>query len=298
MQTDSISVIIPTHNCDVAQLERLAHSIQAQTVKPDEIIVCDDGSKDDTPVVAKALFPDARHFANETNVGVYKTTERMVNLAESEYVLRVDSDDAITPHFIESAKKTIQEYPYDYISFRRVSVDSRGLPLQIQRTEQCSDYKDIPHALDVFFSKQCPWYVTGKVVKTSIWRASFDPTIPEKIILDDVFIAMRQHALSSSYRCPNVDDTYIYYFGTGYWSSPQPRTLQRFIDHVKMRYLLWKSNSGFLYAHGLQKYIPQLYAKSDVNTLWNMLKRLPDESFAMGVEYLSAFFELSPKDGG
>lgn len=89
-----ISVIIPTHNRR-ALLEQTLTSVYAQTLEPDEIIVADDGSTDDTqtylrrqPVTAIEL-PHSGRPAPARNAGL--------DQARGDLVAFLDSDDVWMP---------------------------------------------------------------------------------------------------------------------------------------------------------------------------------------------------------
>src|ERR1043166_10343033 len=76
-----------------AQLE----SIATRTRPPDEIIICDDASTDDTRTVLESfaqtsLIPVSLHFA-ETNAGSIKNFERAIGLCTGDVIALSDQDD-------------------------------------------------------------------------------------------------------------------------------------------------------------------------------------------------------------
>lgn len=69
-----------------AQLE----SIFAQSRKPDEIVICDDGSTDET----RSLIPDNVIFhENEQNLGTVKNFEKAIGLCTGDVIVLSDQDD-------------------------------------------------------------------------------------------------------------------------------------------------------------------------------------------------------------
>lgn len=76
-------------------------SVAAQTRAPDELVVCDDRSTDETASIVRA-FAAAAPFAvrlhvNEENLGSTKNFERAVSLCEGELIALSDQDDAWLP---------------------------------------------------------------------------------------------------------------------------------------------------------------------------------------------------------
>src|SRR5690554_4147912 len=69
----SISVVIPTYN-RAPLLRRALASVICQTLRPKEIIIVDDGSDDETPLVCKELTEThqefAVHYLRQDNQGV------------------------------------------------------------------------------------------------------------------------------------------------------------------------------------------------------------------------------------
>ncbi|NOQ15460.1 MAG: glycosyltransferase [Methyloprofundus sp.] len=86
-----ISLIIPTYN-RCAPLKRALNSVLQQTLAPDEIIVIDDGSTDDTATMIKADFPQVTYLW-QVNKGVSAARNRGIQHAKSEWLAFLDSDD-------------------------------------------------------------------------------------------------------------------------------------------------------------------------------------------------------------
>jgi glycosyltransferase involved in cell wall biosynthesis len=88
------SIIIPAYNC-AATLTQTVMSVRAQTLPDFEIIIVDDGSKDDTLAVARELAAgDARiAVVSQPNSGVSATRNRGITAARGAYVALLDADD-------------------------------------------------------------------------------------------------------------------------------------------------------------------------------------------------------------
>ncbi|MGE5295242.1 MAG: glycosyltransferase [Solirubrobacterales bacterium] len=91
----TLSVIIASYNHQdyIAQTLR---SIEEQTFQDFEIILVDDGSRDETVEAARKAGSRAKIFTQE-NQGVVVARNRGVSLAQGRYICFVDSDDVILP---------------------------------------------------------------------------------------------------------------------------------------------------------------------------------------------------------
>lgn len=102
MQPGLVSIIVPVHNRG-GMLREAVGSALAQTYRPIEIIIVDDGSTDDTPQVIAALaaeHPEVRSTRRENGgPGLARETGRQ--LAEGEFIQYLDSDDLLMPHKLE-----------------------------------------------------------------------------------------------------------------------------------------------------------------------------------------------------
>jgi glycosyltransferase involved in cell wall biosynthesis len=91
----TVSVIIPTFN-RAHQLHHAIDSALGQTYAPDEIIIVDDGSTDDTASVA-ARYGDKVRYVVQENAGVSSARNHGAALASSDLVAFLDSDDMWQP---------------------------------------------------------------------------------------------------------------------------------------------------------------------------------------------------------
>lgn len=94
----SVTVYIPAYNA----AEFLARSIEgllAQTLRPDEILVVDDGSSDSTASIAQR-YPQVTLIRHEPNRGLGAARNTAVNAARSEFVASLDADCVADPNWL------------------------------------------------------------------------------------------------------------------------------------------------------------------------------------------------------
>lgn len=103
-----VSVVIACYNYGRFLAEAI-DSILCQTVVPDEIIVVDDGSVDDTALVA-SKFPQVR-YVRQGNKGVSAARNRGFAESTGEYVVFLDADDRFLPRAIEAGLACFRKNP-------------------------------------------------------------------------------------------------------------------------------------------------------------------------------------------
>lgn len=114
-----VSVIIPVFNRGGLLREAVA-SVLAQTYRPIEIVVVDDGSTDDTREVAVALqssFPEITRVLGQPNSGPGAAREAGRLAARGEFIQYLDSDDLLEPRKFELQVAGLRSNPECSVSY-------------------------------------------------------------------------------------------------------------------------------------------------------------------------------------
>ena len=109
----TIAVVVPNRN-DARFLPRSLGSLLAQDVRPDEVIVVDDQSTDDSvQVISSYMAGQAgwRLVRNPANLGVSGTLAEGLSVASSDYVLFLASNDFVMPGIFARAKSCLARRP-------------------------------------------------------------------------------------------------------------------------------------------------------------------------------------------
>lgn len=116
----TISVALCTYN-GAAFLPAQWASLCQQTQLPDEVVVCDDGSTDETLTVLAALATDApfrvRIEPNPTRLGYNKNFELALSHCTGDLIFLCDQDDAWLPHKIRTMVNFMGEHPATRMAF-------------------------------------------------------------------------------------------------------------------------------------------------------------------------------------
>ncbi len=116
MNQPLVSIILPVYNAQ-NHLARCVGSICSQTYRNIEIIILNDGSKDQSlPVCEEFRQKDPRILlVDKANSGVSDTRNLGLKLASGKYVEFVDSDDYLDPDFTERLVAAAEENEADFV---------------------------------------------------------------------------------------------------------------------------------------------------------------------------------------
>ncbi len=125
-----VSVIMGIYNCGPT-LQEAIDSILAQTYSNWELILCDDGSGDNTYAIAdeyRRKYPDRIVLLrNESNTGLNHTLNRCLEVATGDYVARMDGDDISLPDRFEKQVMFLDAHPeYTIVSTPMIFFDEKG----------------------------------------------------------------------------------------------------------------------------------------------------------------------------
>lgn len=115
------SIIVPTYNAEL-YINRCIDSILSQTFKDFEVIIINDGSKDKTSEICKAIsIKDKRvKIYNKENGGVSSARNYGIDRCSGQYIMFIDSDDWIKQNSLEVLMRNIQNNENDIIIYSRV----------------------------------------------------------------------------------------------------------------------------------------------------------------------------------
>jgi glycosyltransferase involved in cell wall biosynthesis len=105
-----VSVLMPCYNAEAFLVEAL-DSILSQSYRNLEVLLIDDGSKDQTKhIILDYAQRDSRikPVFNESNMGLIRTLNKGLDFSSGEYVARMDADDVSLPNRIETLVNVLE----------------------------------------------------------------------------------------------------------------------------------------------------------------------------------------------
>jgi glycosyltransferase involved in cell wall biosynthesis len=149
-----VSVILPTFNRD-AYLADAIRSILAQSEKPLDFIVVDDGSTDGTPEIA-AQFGAEITYVRQTNAGKLTAIATGLDRAKGDLVWIMDDDDLVPPDALHKLAEPFAQNPALVLSYGRMT---RFNDDDTDGSEEEVEYPDDPRPFLVQMMEDC--FVTG-----------------------------------------------------------------------------------------------------------------------------------------
>ena len=125
-----VSIVMPAYNCEKYVVEAI-NSILAQTYRNWELLVLDDGSKDNTlRIIEEFSQKDSRIKAlpNGKNMGVSATRNRGIELASGEWIAFLDSDDMWKSEKLEKQFEIVEKEAAEFLFTGSSYINEEGEP--------------------------------------------------------------------------------------------------------------------------------------------------------------------------
>ena len=165
MENKLISVLIPMYNSEKYILECIS-SIQSQTYNNFEIIVVDDGSSDNSNEIVRNLaINDSRIklFKKENEKSLSIARNYLLSKISGEYFIFVDSDDVVSPLFLELLMKCSNETNSD-ISCCNFTIRNKGFS-KSKKLKKLYSYNRKEALLEMILGKDGHFMVWNKLIK-------------------------------------------------------------------------------------------------------------------------------------
>lgn len=217
-----ISVCIPTYN-RAHYLAYAVNSVLQQTYTDFELIICDDGSKDNTAeVVSQWNDPRIRYIRHSTNVGRSRNMRSGFKASQGKYFIKFDDDDAITPEFLAKTAAVLDTEPeVDFVCTDHWIINAKGERIEsATRANSAKWGKDkikrgiIPDLLRQTFQFQS--LQIGSILFRRDCLADLDFVLPENDGFEDLDLLIRVAlAGKKGYFLPELLMEYRYHGGQG-----------------------------------------------------------------------------------
>ncbi len=120
----TLAAVMPNYNHG-RYLPAAIEGILNQTRPPDEFLILDDASTDDSAAIIESFasrHPTIRFLRNERNLGVIESQRRLLEAIGSDYVYLGAADDVRLPAFFERAMAMAERYPQAAFVMGRMDV--------------------------------------------------------------------------------------------------------------------------------------------------------------------------------
>lgn len=223
-----ISVVIPVYGVE-KYIRQCLESIINQTYKNLEIIVVNDGTKDNSIKIVEEYLSDERiKITNQENSGVSVARNKGIEEARGEYIAIIDSDDWIELNTFEELMKLI-ENKEDIIVFDFYKFDEVTQKIK-KKTTTIEEFKnDIPedkkYLISMYGSESC----------NKLYRREFLEKFNikyEKMLYEDVFWKIETFLQAEKIK---IIDKRYYYYRNGRVNSAMWKTAQKKNDEIYIK---------------------------------------------------------------
>lgn len=191
-----ISIIIPIYNVG-EYLNKTVQSVVDQTLQDIEIILVDDGSKDNSPqLVDEWAARDARIVPiHKQNAGVTEARKTGLAAAKSDYIFYLDGDDYITPDSLRQLYEAAEKHHADWVVSDFLIEYPDGH--QIERRFKNFDVVDTKGFLAYSYGN-ADFYFTGRLIRKSLLTDSV-VNVPKEVTYGEDNMMVTQ--LGSQLQC-------------------------------------------------------------------------------------------------
>lgn len=165
MADGAISVLVAAYNVE-STIQRCLESIQSQTYDNFEVIVVDDGSTDETPMICDSFSLADQRFKviHKENGGLSSARNAGLLAASNSLVAFVDGDDLLMPMMLERLKKVLEE----------THADIAYCDWFVNDVEECSqrfefDILEKESYMSMILTDRITSHVWNKLYKKKVW---------------------------------------------------------------------------------------------------------------------------------
>lgn len=269
-----ISIIMPTYN-NARYLSEAIDSILNQTFTDFEFIIVNDHSIDETAaILARYAYQDTRIHVieNNKNLGVARTLNRGIGIAQGEYIARMDSDDISLPDRFEKQVVFLDANPdVGVLGTQTLFIDENG-----QFCEQMTWEKPATHNRLVWqLLSATPFCHPSIMMRACCLRKAggYDPDYPN----EDMQLWTR---MVFSTKLANLGDTLLYYrmsYETHvkkllFWEEHIQRVSREFVERLLHRRVDQKLIRIFFYFQKYKEYFEPDLTLPDIFGVCRMLQ--------------------------
>lgn len=270
-----VTVIIPVYNSE-KYIGRCLDSVLNQTYKDFEILIVNDGSKDNSQQIIdnyKEKYSDKIISIEQENKGVAITRNESIKKANGKYVMFIDNDDYLDDDYIETFVKNIEKEDYDIVlgGYRRPTETGKIIKKLELKNEEWSK-----------FMITAPW---AKIYKKQ-YLIENNITFLNTNIGEDVYFNLKAMLISNKIKI-------IDYIGYNWFYNTKSvsNTIQKNITQLQVYELLnsiydelkncnlLENNKEIIEAYFI-RYIVWLLSFSTKNLKYNVISKEYDKIFA------------------
>lgn len=177
----TLTIVIPVYN-EERYLSYCLQAISDQIIKPDQVIVIDNGSTDSSIKIAKKF--DFARIEKEDRKGVLYAAGRGFNAASGTVVGRIDADTILPPDWVHKVKKHFQDS-----SLSAVTGPVSYYDMPYKKANYWFDHQ--LRRLTYKYSPNTPFlYGSNMALRREVWQALTSKLCEDRSIHEDIDLAI------------------------------------------------------------------------------------------------------------
>ncbi len=205
MENPLVTVIIPSYN-HATYIGAAIDSVIHQTYQNIQLIVIDDGSGDGSvELIARLAAQHGFHFEAQANIGLSRTLNKALGLAQGQYICTFGSDDIMLLDKIEKQVRFMEQHPHiAACGGNQLVIDSDGIV--VAKRQAFRRYTELDFD-DLFVDRKPVIPASSAMIRKSVIDAEggYDPDIK----LEDLYLWLK--LTSKGYKIACLNDVLIYY---------------------------------------------------------------------------------------
>ena len=205
-----VSIIVPVYKVE-QYLKRCMDSILNQTYKNIEVILVNDGSPDNCPVLCDeyAKIDSRVRVIHKENGGLSSARNVALDSVKGDYIFFVDSDDWLALDTLEVLNEYLEK-DYDMISFQRTYLTEEKV---VEKGEKNPKDMDVSQYIDASFLGRYDFFVTTKIFKVEVFNNVRLFLNMKKVVGLDYFLYYywkgNEGAITNTITMKNIKDHYL-----------------------------------------------------------------------------------------
>jgi glycosyltransferase involved in cell wall biosynthesis len=265
MNSPQFSIIVPVYNAALFLLP-LMKQLQEQTIQNFEVIFINDCSPDNSSAILTQLAEEDERiliFNHDKNICQGAARNTGLDNAQGEYIVYIDADDSISPHYLESLYNGIKKYDADiaicnsiwvysdHTEYHNMFLNNPGIPEMLLTGEEALQRYFNIFLEDIWIPVE-PW---GRIIRRTLIE-KYHLRNPNTLFED---IVMSFLELLFSHRVILLND-YLYYYNR---SNVAAATVERKRQYIRDFPFVFEGIQNVLLDHGLfethKKWLTRFY---------------------------------------
>ena len=187
----AISIVVPAHNVQ-RYIEQCCRSILSQLRANHELIVVDDGSRDNTLALVlklqEAWTGSNFHVFSQESGGMASARNHCVRAAQGDYIAFVDGDDVLLPGALAALDQAIREHRPDVVAcdFRMWHPEDPSKTRCVRLGYPVAKLLRDPEAILKTFFADRQMYIWSNVFRRDVYAQLKAPVFPPDRLFEDV----------------------------------------------------------------------------------------------------------------